>query len=72
MSGTEKSSPAANDSTLRDSKGWDGKLRVDRRAVVTNPEAWSDPEYSGEDAPPVEQIEADEGGWWGMTPSAGC
>ncbi|KZF22054.1 protein phosphatase 1 regulatory subunit SDS22 [Xylona heveae TC161] len=45
----------------RDSKGWDGKLRVaPRRAVITNPEALSDPEYSDEDAPPVEQIDADE------------
>jgi protein phosphatase 1 regulatory subunit 7 len=45
----------------RDSKGWDGKLRIDRRAVITNPEALSDPDYSDEDAPPVDQIEADEG-----------
>ena len=45
---------------MRDSKGWDGKLRVDR-AVITNPEAVEDPDYSDEDAPPVEQIEADEG-----------
>lgn len=47
----------------RDSKGWDGKLRVDKRALITNPEALSDPDYSDEDAPPVEQIAADEG-WW--------
>ncbi|KAI9682287.1 MAG: Protein phosphatase 1 regulatory subunit sds22 [Caeruleum heppii] len=39
---------------------WDGKLRVDRRPVITNPEALSDPEYSDEDAPPQVQIEADE------------
>lgn len=45
-----------------DSKGWDGKLRVDRKALITNPEALSDPEYSDEDAPPVDVIEADEGG----------
>lgn len=50
-----------NGRTLQDSKGWDGKLRVDRRAVVTNAEILSDPEYSDEDAPPVEQISADEG-----------
>ncbi len=50
-----------NGSTLQDSKGWDGKLRVDRRAVITNAEILSDPEYSDEDAPPVEQIVADEG-----------
>ncbi|KAI9837050.1 MAG: hypothetical protein M1819_000699 [Sarea resinae] len=47
-------------SSPRDSKGWDGKLRVDRRPVITNPEALSDPEYSDPEAPPVEQIEADE------------
>ena len=47
---------------MKDSKGWDGKLRVDRAALVTNPEAGEDPDnYSDEDAPPVEQIEADEG-----------
>ena len=53
--------PPTNGSGPRDSKGWDGKLRVDRRAVVTNGEALSDPEYSDKDAPPVEQIGADEG-----------
>ena len=53
-------SPTA-DTQLRDSNGWDGKLRVDRRAVISNPEALSDPDYSDEDAPPVEQIDADEG-----------
>jgi len=42
--------------------GWDGKLRVGKQAVLANPEALSDPEYSDEDAPPVEQIGADEGG----------
>jgi protein phosphatase 1 regulatory subunit 7 len=47
----------------RDSKGWDGKLRVDRRPVtLSNPEAISDPEYSDEDnVLPGEQISADEG-----------
>ena len=54
-------SPSTNGTGLQDSKGWDGKLRVDRRAVVTNAEILSDPEYSDEDAPPVEQIVADEG-----------
>ncbi len=55
--------------TPKDSKGWDGKLRLERRPVTTNPEALSDPEYSDEDAPPVQEIEADEGalllGLWG-------
>lgn len=54
----------ANGTPLQDSKGWDGKLRVDRRAVVTNAEILSDPEYSDEDAPPVDQIDADEGRWF--------
>lgn len=41
--------------------GWDGKLRVNKQASLANPEALSDPEYSDEDAPPVDQIAADEG-----------
>jgi len=41
--------------------GWDGKLRVNKQATLANPEALSDPDYSDEDAPPVEQIDADEG-----------
>lgn len=46
---------------LVNSNGWDGKLRMPpRHAVLDNPEALSDPEYSDPDAPPVEQIEADE------------
>ena len=53
--------PLTTGSSLRDSKGWDGKLRLDKKAVVTNAEIISDPEYSDEDAPPVEQISADEG-----------
>ena len=53
--------PSSNSTALQDSKGWDGKLRVDRRAVITNAEILSDPEYSDEDAPPVEHIVADEG-----------
>ncbi|KAI0099262.1 hypothetical protein GGR51DRAFT_565081 [Nemania sp. FL0031] len=46
---------------LRDSKGWDGKLRVNRSALVENPEALSDPEYSDENnVLPGEEINADE------------
>lgn len=46
----------------RDSKGWDGKLRVERHPVMTNPEAISDPEYSDEEnILPGEQISPDEG-----------
>lgn len=41
--------------------GWDGKLRVNKQATLANPEALSDPDYSDEDAPPVDQIAADEG-----------
>ncbi|KAI4135923.1 MAG: hypothetical protein LQ347_000259 [Umbilicaria vellea] len=52
--------PSTNASPPRDSKGWDGKLRVDKKATITNPEALSDPDYSDEDAPPRAQIEADE------------
>ncbi|KAI1912882.1 protein phosphatase regulatory subunit Sds22 [Ophidiomyces ophidiicola] len=45
---------------MKDSKGWDGKLRLERQATLANPEAIEDPEYSDQDAPPVEEIEADE------------
>lgn len=47
---------------LRDSKGWDGKLRVPKTALLANPEALSDPEYSDEDnVIPGEEVAADEG-----------
>lgn len=47
---------------LRDSKGWDGKLRVPKSALLANPEALSDPEYSDEDnVVPGEEVAADEG-----------
>ncbi|GIK02361.1 hypothetical protein Aspvir_006410 [Aspergillus viridinutans] len=45
---------------MKDSKGWDGKLRVEPQATITNPEALEDPNYSDSDAPPVDEIEADE------------
>ncbi|MCJ1253693.1 hypothetical protein MMC24_001505 [Lignoscripta atroalba] len=60
MSTTADAEQHPNGSTPRDSKGWDGKLRLSRKAVVANPGALSDPEYSDEDAPPAEEIEADE------------
>ena len=48
--------------TPRSSSGWDGKLRVDKKLELVNPEALSDPEYSDEDQiMPGEDIEADEG-----------
>jgi len=47
---------------LRNSKGWDGKLRVPKNALVANPEALSDPEYSDdENVHPGEELPADEG-----------
>ena len=46
----------------RNSKGWDGKLRVPKTAVLANPEALSDPEYSDEDnIMDGEEISPDEG-----------
>ena len=48
-------------STPTSKSGWDGKLRVNKQATLANPEALSDPEYSDEDAPPPEEIDADEG-----------
>lgn len=53
--------PSEKRASLRDSQGWDGKLRLDKKAVVTNAEVLSDPEHSDDEAPPVDQIEADEG-----------
>jgi protein phosphatase 1 regulatory subunit 7 len=51
------------------SKGWDGKLRVDRRPVLENPEAISDPEYSDEEhVVPGEEISADEGIFYSSQP----
>ncbi|OHE93729.1 protein phosphatase 1 regulatory subunit SDS22 [Colletotrichum orchidophilum] len=37
---------------LRNSKGWDGKLRVQRTAVLANPEVLSDPESDDENVLP--------------------
>ncbi|QDS74875.1 Protein phosphatase 1 regulatory subunit sds22 [Venturia effusa] len=52
-------------SSLHNAKGWDGKLRVEKKAVLVNPEVLdstyqSDAEDSDDDAVPVDQIEADE------------
>ncbi|MCJ1394165.1 Protein phosphatase 1 regulatory subunit sds22 [Xylographa bjoerkii] len=57
---TPSSANLTNGSGPKDSSGWDGKLRVEKKAVLANPDALSDPEYSDQDAPPVEQIGADE------------
>jgi protein phosphatase 1 regulatory subunit 7 len=54
---------ATDTSTPRDSKGWDGKLRLDKSVRVDwprEPGAESDAEESEDDAPPPEQLAADE------------
>lgn len=45
---------------MKNKEGWDGKMRVEPKAVITNPEALEDSDYSDPDAPPVEEIDADE------------
>ena len=55
-----------NGTAPRNAHGWDGKLRIDKKATLTNPEALSDPEYSDEEAPLPEVIEADEGMFEGL------
>lgn len=61
--GSTNPQPSSTNGTLHSKSGWDGKLRIDKnkKAVLANPEALSDPDYSDEDAPPVDEIEADEG-----------
>ena len=62
-------SSSTNDHKPRNAEGWDGKLRVGellsgsrRQAVLANPEALSDPDYSDpEQTLPGEVIDADEG-----------
>lgn len=49
----------------RDSKGWDGKLRVEKNVVVKYPadpnaEPQSDAEESEDEGPPPDEIQADE------------
>lgn len=54
---------------LRDSKGWDGKLRMPKSASLANPEALSDAEYSDdENVAPGHEIAPDEGGRAGFLP----
>jgi protein phosphatase 1 regulatory subunit 7 len=56
---------------MKNKEGWDGKLRVEPKAVITNPEALEDSDYSDPDAPPVEEIDADEGkDSWGSASTA--
>lgn len=48
--------------TMKNKEGWDGKMRVDRKAVLANPEALEDSDNSKSDASnEVEEIAADEG-----------
>ena len=62
---TDSPPPPKSQTSPRSSSGWDGKLRVEKRAEVVTGDLGSD--YSDEDAPPVEQIAADEGGCnWGL------
>ncbi|KAN0094070.1 L domain-like protein [Hyaloscypha variabilis] len=47
--------------SARSSSGWDGKLRIEKKLELVNPEALSDPEYSDEEnVVPGETIDADE------------
>ncbi len=55
---TNGTSPSS--STPKSKSGWDGKLRVGKQATLANPEALEDSDYSDDDAPPVDQIDADE------------
>ena len=62
---TDSPPPPNKPKSPRSSSGWDGKLRVEKQAEVVNGDVLS--EDSDEDAPPVEQIAADEGGCnWGL------
>lgn len=54
-----------DDHKPRDSKGWDGKLRVEKSVVVKYPgdpnaEVQSDAEESEDEGPPPDEIQADE------------
>ena len=45
----------------RDSKGWDGKLRLTKKGVEpSDPATVSEPEESADEGPPPEQLAADE------------
>lgn len=55
----------------RSQNGWDGKMRLEKKVELGNPEAISDPEYSDEEnVLPGEQIDADEGNPRGVVPPA--
>lgn len=66
MSSTNATSYGSHDPPPRDKKGWDGKLRVEKKATLKDPpEGPSPPESENGDGPeeslPIQQIEADEG-----------
>ena len=48
-------------SSRDDQSSQDAVVPLEKKAVISNPHALSDPDYSDEDAPAVEQIAADEG-----------
>ncbi len=65
MSSTNGTSDS-HDPPPRDNKGWDGKLRMEKKAILEDPpEGPSPPESENGEAPeeslPTQQIEADEG-----------
>jgi protein phosphatase 1 regulatory subunit 7 len=62
---TEAHDHDKEDHKPRDSKGWDGKLRVDKLSLSEEPkdptvEIQSEPEDSDDEGPPPEQLAADE------------
>jgi hypothetical protein len=60
--GHDSPSKGSGTGTPRSSSGWDGKLRIEKKAELANPEALSDPEYSDEEnVVPGKTIDADEG-----------
>ena len=61
MSGLDGEGVDAKSSALVNGKGWDGKLRVEKRAVISQSDTLSDAEKTEDDPVPVEQIVADEG-----------
>ncbi|ORY05185.1 hypothetical protein BCR34DRAFT_48930 [Clohesyomyces aquaticus] len=50
----------SKDHKPRDSKGWDGKLRLEKKAVLAQNDGQSDNEVSEDEGPPPEQLAADE------------
>ncbi len=60
--GSAKGGDEGHHHTPKDSKGWDGKLRVEKKTQLANPEAISDAEYSDDENVLLgEALPADEG-----------